>query len=41
MIRFAYTGRSAAGPVNGTLGGADAGAVADLLLARGVTPLRI
>jgi MSHA biogenesis protein MshG len=41
MNRFAYTGRSAAGPVNGTLEGADASAVADLLLARGVTPLRI
>ncbi|MBT9595328.1 MAG: type II secretion system F family protein [Vitreoscilla sp.] len=41
MMRFAYTGRSAAGPVNGILEGADAGAVADLLLARGVTPLRI
>lgn len=41
MIRFAYTGRSAAGPVNGTLEGADANAVADLLFARGVTPLRI
>lgn len=41
MIRFAYTGRSAAGPVNGTLEGNDAGAVADLLLARGVTPLKI
>jgi MSHA biogenesis protein MshG len=41
MIRFAYTGRSAAGPVSGTLEGADANAVADLLFARGVTPLRI
>ncbi len=41
MIRFAYTGRSAAGPVNGTLEGSDANAVADLLFARGVTPLRI
>lgn len=41
MIRFAYTGRSAAGPVNGTLEGADANAVADMLFARGVTPLRI
>src|SRR5918911_1577391 len=41
MIRFAYTGRSAAGPVNGTLEGADASAVADMLFARGVTPLKI
>lgn len=41
MIRFAYTGRSATGPVNGTLEGADANAVADMLFARGVTPLRI
>jgi MSHA biogenesis protein MshG len=41
MIRFAYTGRSAAGPVSGTLEGTDANAVADLLFARGVTPLRI
>ena len=41
MPRFAYTGRSAAGPVNGELDGADAGAVAALLMARGVTPLRI
>lgn len=41
MIRFAYTGRSAAGPVSGTLEGNDASAVADLLFARGVTPLKI
>lgn len=41
MIRFAYTGRSATGPVNGTLEGVDANAVADMLFARGVTPLRI
>lgn len=41
MPRFAYTGRAAAGPVNGELEGADAGAVATLLMARGVTPLRI
>lgn len=40
-LRFAYTGRSAAGPVSGTLEGTDAGAVADLLFARGVTPLKI
>jgi MSHA biogenesis protein MshG len=41
MPRFAYTGRAAAGPVSGELDGADAGAVATLLMARGVTPLRI
>jgi len=41
MIRFAYTGRSAAGPVSGTLEGSNANAVADLLFARGVTPLKI
>ena len=41
MMRFAYTGRSATGPVNGTLEGVDANAVADLLFSRGVTPLRI
>ncbi len=41
MASFAYTGRSAAGPVSGTIEGSDAGAVADLLLARGVTPLKI
>lgn len=41
MPRFAYTGRAAAGPVSGELDGADAGAVAALLMARGVTPLRI
>ena len=41
MPRFAYTGRSAGGPISGELDGADAGAVATLLQARGVTPLRI
>ncbi len=41
MPRFAYTGRSAGGPVSGELEGADAGTVASLLMARGVTPLRI
>lgn len=41
MMRFAYTGRTAAGPVRGELEGASAGAVADALLARGVTPLTI
>jgi MSHA biogenesis protein MshG len=41
MQRFAYTGRSAAGAVQGTLEGVSASAVADLLLARGVTPLKI
>jgi MSHA biogenesis protein MshG len=41
MPRFAYTGRAAAGPVSGELDGADAGAVAALLMARGVTPLNI
>ncbi|MEK8029506.1 type II secretion system F family protein [Ideonella sp. DXS29W] len=41
MIRYAYTGRSATGPVHGTLEGPNANAVADMLFARGVTPLRI
>lgn len=41
MPRFAYTGRSAAGAVQGTLDGATASAVADQLMARGVTPLAI
>ncbi|MEW6703926.1 MAG: type II secretion system F family protein [Pseudomonadota bacterium] len=41
MARFAYTGRSAVGAVSGTLEGASAAAVADLLLERGVTPLSI
>jgi MSHA biogenesis protein MshG len=41
MPRFAYTGRAATGPVDGELDGSDASAVATLLMARGVTPLRI
>ena len=41
MATFAYTGRSAAGPVSGILEAADASAIADLLFARGVTPLKI
>lgn len=41
MSSFAYTGRSAAGSVAGVLEGNTAAAVADLLLARGVTPLTI
>jgi MSHA biogenesis protein MshG len=41
MLAFAYTGRAADGPVSGRLEAADAGAAADALLARGVTPLSI
>jgi MSHA biogenesis protein MshG len=41
MPRFAYTGRSAVGPVTGTLDAPTAAAVADQLLGRGVTPLAI
>ena len=41
MPRFAYTGRAASGAVSGELDGADAGAVAALLMSRGVTPLQI
>ena len=41
MPRFAYTGRSAVGAVSGTLEAATAGAVADQLLGRGITPLAI
>lgn len=41
MPRFAYTGRAASGNVNGELDGADASAVATLLMSRGVTPLQI
>jgi MSHA biogenesis protein MshG len=41
MQRYSYTGRSAAGAVSGTLDGPNASAVADQLLARGVTPLKI
>ena len=40
-MRFSYTGRSAGVAVSGSLDGASAGAVADLLLARGVQPLAI
>jgi len=40
-MNFAYTGRSSDGPVAGVLEGATAGAVADTLMARGVTPLTI
>jgi MSHA biogenesis protein MshG len=38
---FRYSGRSSAGAVSGVLEAATAGAAADLLLARGVTPLTI
>ncbi|OYU73199.1 MAG: MSHA biogenesis protein MshG, partial [Burkholderiales bacterium PBB5] len=41
MPRFTYTGRAAAGAVDGEIEGVDAGAVATLLMSRGVTPLRI
>jgi len=41
MPRFAYTGRAATGAVNGELDGADASAIAALLMSRGVTPLQI
>ena len=41
MAQWRYSGRSAGAAVSGLLEGATAGAVADLLLARGVTPLRI
>jgi MSHA biogenesis protein MshG len=41
MPRFAYTGRTSSGAVDGELDGADAGAVATLLMQRGITPLRI
>ncbi len=40
-MNFAYTGRSGAGTVAGLLEGASATAVADMLVARGVTPLTI
>jgi len=39
--RFVYTGRSAAGAVRGEIEGLGASAVADALMARGVTPLLI
>jgi MSHA biogenesis protein MshG len=41
VIAFSYTGRSAQGAVNGTLEAATPGAAADVLMARGVTPLTI
>ena len=41
MQRFAYSGRSPAGAVSGTLEAASASAAADLLLGRGITPLTI
>jgi MSHA biogenesis protein MshG len=41
MAQWHYTGRSAGAAVSGQLEGASAGAVAELLLARGVTPLNI
>jgi MSHA biogenesis protein MshG len=41
MPRFAYTGHGASGAVQGELDGADATAVATLLMSRGVTPLQI
>jgi MSHA biogenesis protein MshG len=41
MTPFAYTGRTAQGSVNGTVEAATAGAAAEVLMARGVTPLTI
>lgn len=41
MAEFVYSGRTADGIVNGTLDAPNASAVADLLAARGVTPLDI
>ena len=41
MIAFSYTGRSSQGTVNGTLEAATPGAAAEVLMARGVTPLTI
>ncbi len=40
-MNFAYTGRSSEGAVSGVLEAATAGAAADTLMARGVTPLQI
>lgn len=40
-MNFAYTGRSTEGVVSGVLDAATAGAAADTLMARGVTPLQI
>jgi MSHA biogenesis protein MshG len=41
VIAFTYTGRSSQGSVSGTLEAATPGAAADVLMARGVTPLTI
>lgn len=41
MAQFSYTGRSAGTAVSGQLEAASAGAVAEQLMARGVTPLQI
>lgn len=41
MAEFAYTGHGPGGAVSGTLEAPTAGAVAELLQARGITPLRI
>jgi MSHA biogenesis protein MshG len=41
MPKFVYTGRATIGAVSGELDGADASAVAALLMSRGVTPLQI
>ncbi|MFO1328150.1 MAG: type II secretion system F family protein [Rubrivivax sp.] len=41
MQLFAYTGRAASGPVRGEIEGTSPGAVAELLSARGITPLQI
>jgi MSHA biogenesis protein MshG len=41
VIAFAYTGRTAQGSVNGTVEAATAGAAAEVLMSRGVTPLTI
>jgi MSHA biogenesis protein MshG len=40
-VNFAYTGRSGSATVNGIVEGASAAAAADVLLSRGVTPLKI
>ena len=40
-MNFSYTGRSSEGAVSGVLEAATAGAAADTLMARGVTPLQI
>ncbi|MBN8487249.1 MAG: type II secretion system F family protein [Burkholderiales bacterium] len=41
MAEFAYTGHGPGGSVSGTLDAPTAGAVAEMLQARGITPLRI